>query len=73
MIAVERPGLILDPFIGSGSTAKAAVREGFRCIGIDQSAEYLAIAQGRIAHEFERHPLFDESTKLTATQRSFLK
>jgi site-specific DNA-methyltransferase (adenine-specific) len=41
-------GLILDPFIGSGTTAVAAILEGFRCIGIDNNAEYLATAQARI-------------------------
>ena len=41
-------GLILDPFIGSGTTAAAAVLEGFRCIGIDNNAEYLATAQQRV-------------------------
>ena len=44
-------GVILDPFMGSGSTGKAAVREGFRFIGIEMDAEYLAIAEARIAHE----------------------
>lgn len=44
-------GLILDPFMGSGSTGKAAIREGFRFIGCELSAEYLAIAEARISHE----------------------
>lgn len=43
-------GLILDPFMGSGSTGKAAILEGFRFIGIEREAEYLEIAQARIAH-----------------------
>ena len=43
-------GVVLDPFMGSGSTGKAAVREGFRFIGIEREAEYLAIAQARIKH-----------------------
>lgn len=43
-------GIILDPFMGSGSTGKAAMLEGFDFIGIDQSAEYVAIAQARIDH-----------------------
>lgn len=43
-------GLILDPFMGSGSTGKAAMLEGFRFIGIEQEAEYLEIAEARIAH-----------------------
>lgn len=41
-------GLVLDPFMGSGSTGKAAVREGFAFIGIEMSAEYLDIARARI-------------------------
>lgn len=41
-------GVVLDPFMGSGSTGKAAVLEGFRFVGIEREAEYLAIAQGRI-------------------------
>lgn len=43
-------GVVLDPFMGSGSTGKAAVLEGFNFIGIDLSAEYLAIARARIEH-----------------------
>lgn len=41
-------GVVLDPFMGSGSTGKAAMREGFRFIGCELSAEYLAIADARI-------------------------
>ena len=44
-------GVVLDPFMGSGSTGKAAMREGFRFIGIEMDADYLAIAEARIAHE----------------------
>ena len=41
-------GIVLDPFMGSGSTGKACAYEGFDFVGIDQSAEYVAIAQARI-------------------------
>jgi site-specific DNA-methyltransferase (adenine-specific) len=41
-------GTVLDPFMGSGSTGKACVYEGFNFIGIDQSAEYVEIACARI-------------------------
>jgi transcriptional regulator with XRE-family HTH domain len=41
-------GVVLDPFMGSGSTGKAAALEGFRFIGIEREAEYLEIARGRI-------------------------
>jgi site-specific DNA-methyltransferase (adenine-specific) len=41
-------GLILDPFMGSGSTGKAALREGFRFLGIEKEAPYAEIARQRI-------------------------
>lgn len=41
-------GVILDPFLGSGSTAVAAEREGVKWIGIEQSSEYVAIAEARL-------------------------
>lgn len=41
-------GVILDPFMGSGSTGKAAIREGFDFIGIEKEAEYVEIARARI-------------------------
>lgn len=42
-------GVVLDPFMGSGSTGCAAVAEGFRFIGIELNAGYLEIARARIA------------------------
>jgi len=41
-------GVVLDPFMGSGSTGKAAVLEGFRFIGIERETEYFKIAEARI-------------------------
>jgi DNA modification methylase len=41
-------GIVLDPYMGSGSTGKAAVLEGFSFIGIEMNAEYYAIARTRI-------------------------
>jgi len=42
-------GVILDPFMGSGSTGKAAMLEDFRFIGIERDPEYMDIAAARIA------------------------
>jgi site-specific DNA-methyltransferase (adenine-specific) len=42
-------GLVLDPFMGSGSTGRGAVLEGFRFVGIEREADYLDIARARIA------------------------
>lgn len=44
-------GIVLDPFMGSGSTGKAAAREGFSFIGIEREQEYHAIAMDRIMKE----------------------
>ena len=41
-------GIILDPFMGSGSTGKAAMLEGFQFIGIELEADYIEIAKARI-------------------------
>ena len=43
--------LVLDPFMGLGTTAVAAIREGRRYIGIDYVAEYVEKAAARIALE----------------------
>lgn len=43
-------GLVLDPFAGSFSTAKACVLEGFRFVGCDQSQEYVDIGIARVRH-----------------------
>lgn len=43
-------GVILDPFMGSGSTGCAAKRLGFEFIGIEREAEYLEIARRRIEY-----------------------
>jgi site-specific DNA-methyltransferase (adenine-specific) len=63
-------GLVLDPFMGSGSTGKAAMREGFRFIGIELSSEYVAIAEARIAHELSR---ITQTSVATPVQRSLFE
>jgi len=46
--------VVLDPFMGSGSTAVASVRSDRRFIGFDTDAAYIAIAESRIAEERDR-------------------
>jgi site-specific DNA-methyltransferase (adenine-specific) len=41
-------GIVLDPFMGSGSTGKAAMLEGFDFIGIEREENYMEIAKARI-------------------------
>lgn len=49
-------GVVLDPFMGSGSTGKAAVLEGFNFTGIELDADYFKIAKARIEHVREEKP-----------------
>ena len=43
-------GIVLDPFMGSGSTGKAAMLESFDFIGIEQDSNYIKIAEARIEY-----------------------
>ncbi|MDM3295888.1 site-specific DNA-methyltransferase [Citrobacter sp. Cc139] len=47
-------GTVLDPWMGSGSTGRAAIEEGFNFIGIDMNPDYVTIASARIAHSFKK-------------------
>ena len=50
ILAGSRLGdLVLDPFLGSGTTGEVAERLGRRWIGIELSAEYAALARRRTA------------------------
>jgi len=44
-------GIVLDPFVGTGSTLVAAVRLGRRAVGIDISEGYLEIAKSRLREQ----------------------
>ena len=41
-------GTVLDPFLGSGSTAVAAVLEGFNWIGCEMTEDYFPIIEARV-------------------------
>jgi site-specific DNA-methyltransferase (adenine-specific) len=43
-------GIVLDPFMGSGSTGCAALLDGFKFIGMELDDEYFKIAEARITH-----------------------
>jgi len=47
-LVTQPNGVVLDPFMGSGSTGKAAALEGFRFVGIEREPAYLEIAKARI-------------------------
>jgi DNA modification methylase len=70
-IVAKFPGqVLLDPFCGSASTLIAALSLGWDGIGVELSAEYLAIARRRLEHphaavprpgKTEHHPLFGDA------------
>tara|TARA_R110000868_G_C10822281_1_gene758703 strand:- start:143 stop:1108 length:966 start_codon:yes stop_codon:yes gene_type:complete len=47
-LVTQPGGVVFDPFMGSGSTGKAAKREGFSFIGIERDEAYFEIAKRRI-------------------------
>jgi site-specific DNA-methyltransferase (adenine-specific) len=57
-------GTVLDPFMGSGSTGKGAILEGFRFIGIDREPDYCAISKARCEHAIgQRDQRQEDSTR----------
>jgi site-specific DNA-methyltransferase (adenine-specific) len=50
-------GIVLDPFMGSGSTGISAQLEGFRFVGMEMDPDYFKIAQARI-DSYEQYKKF---------------
>src|SRR3954468_24652452 len=62
-----RGDLVLDPFMGAGSTAVAAVRTGRHYIGYDTEPAYVEAARARVAHEGAATPApAEQALKLAA-------
>ena len=57
-LVTPKDGIVLDPFMGSGSTGKAAMREGFQFVGIEREQEYMEIAEQRIDYEYNKRKFF---------------
>ncbi len=50
-------GIVLDPFMGSGSTGRAAIEEGFGFIGIDLDPDHVVTASARIGYSYKQMSL----------------
>jgi modification methylase len=61
IISSTHANIVLDPFMGSGTTAIAAIMNSRHYIGIEISSEYTALARTRIKDYYEqRNKLFDK-------------
>ena len=49
-LITPKGGVVLDPYMGSGSTGVACMQEGFNFIGVEMDKEYFEIAKARIEH-----------------------
>ena len=68
ILSSTKPGdVILDPFFGTGTTGAAARRLGRRYIGIEREAEYVTLAEARIARVTPARP---EDVAVTASKKS---
>lgn len=67
----EPSEIILDPFMGSGTTGVAAVQMGRRFIGIEREPKYFDIACKRIEDAQRQGRLFDEPAPPKAEQVEF--
>jgi site-specific DNA-methyltransferase (adenine-specific) len=67
-----RPGLTLDPFMGSGTTGVAAVGMGLSFIGIEREMKYFDIACRRIEDAQRQAPLIAHEPAAKAEQAELL-
>lgn len=56
----EQPGMVIDPYCGSGTTLVAAQLLGHRFIGIDISPDYISMARTRLEHSENEKYLVNE-------------
>ena len=61
-ISTDVDDVVLDPFVGSGNTAVAALTLGRKVIGVDVSQQYLNVAEEKVRELDERLPI-DTATK----------
>ena len=65
-LITPRNGIVLDPFMGSGTTGIACINNQFNFIGIKLEPEYYEIAQARLAYHTTK------TKQDVGTQTSFL-
>lgn len=55
--ASTTPGIVLDPFIGSGTTAEVAIKNGRNWLGVELNPDYIDLAYKRLRERAAQPPL----------------
>ena len=58
--------LVLDPFVGAGTTAIAAMALGRRCLGYDISEKYIMVAAQRLKAAESSQRLMDDDGRASS-------
>ncbi len=69
-LITPKNGVVLDPFMGSGSTGVGALIEGFQFIGMEMDPGYFEIAKQRIGHSDQYKELLDSKKKTKIKKES---
>lgn len=57
-LVTPKDGVCLDPFMGSGTTAVACKKNGFKYLGFEKEAEYIEICEARLKNKKGQERLF---------------
>jgi DNA modification methylase len=72
-LVTPKGGVVLDPFMGSGSTGIAAMIEGFNFVGMEMDPQYFQIAKKRIENFQLYKDLLDQNEKKKSKKASSKK
>ncbi|MBE3604903.1 site-specific DNA-methyltransferase [bacterium] len=68
LASTNKGDVVLDPFIGGGTTAIAAIRNGRHCVGIETDENHIALSVARVAAELqESQDMFAQKSKTSAS------
>lgn len=71
ILGADNPGVVLDPYVGSGTTAVAAKLLGHRYIGIDRSEAYIQMAQDRLLNVQSEMAVVQKELDLRTVETTF--
>ncbi len=67
----EKNSIVLDPYVGSGTTCVAAKILGFDYIGIDMSESYINYAKGRVENSYKEVDKIEKEKSLHQVKKTF--